>query len=113
MPTAIDHIVLLKARPDVTSDDIERLINGVNSLKSIPGVITITVGPTFVEEAWMSDRRNGYTHCLSCRLISKDALKVYQDHPLHVKVKSECIAPILAAPPVAVDYEAEIVFGAG
>mmetsp|Transcript_16078 Transcript_16078/g.29139 ORF Transcript_16078/g.29139 Transcript_16078/m.29139 type:complete len:124 (-) Transcript_16078:178-549(-) len=108
--TVIDHIVLLKVRTDVTEDGIQRLIDGVNSLKAIPGVITITVGSTFAEE-WMPDRRDGFTHSLSCRLDSKDALKVYQDHPLHVKVKTECIVPILAAPPVAVDYESVVVLG--
>mmetsp|Transcript_10776 Transcript_10776/g.23876 ORF Transcript_10776/g.23876 Transcript_10776/m.23876 type:complete len:122 (-) Transcript_10776:248-613(-) len=108
--TVIDHIVLLKVRPDVTKDDMKRLIDGVNSLNAIPGVITITVGSTFVEE-WMADRRDGITHSLSCRLESKDALKEYQDHPLHVRVKAECIAPILAAPPVAIDYESAVVLG--
>ena len=91
---------------------VQKLIDGVNSLKAIPGVITITVGSTFVEE-WMSDRRDCITHSLSCRLESKDALKVYQDHPLHVNVKAECIAPILAAPPVAIDYDAVVVLGEG
>ena len=110
--TVIDHIVMLKVRTDVTEDDIQRLIDGVNSLKAIPGVITITVGSTFAEE-WMPDRRDGFTHSLSCRLDSKDALRVYQDHPLHVKVKTECIVPILAAPPVAVDYESAVVLGEG
>lgn len=108
--TIIDHIVLLKVRPDVTEEDIKRLIDGANSLKAIPGVITITVGSTFVEE-WMSDRRDGVTHSISVRLESKDALKVYQDHQLHVKVKNECIVPILAAPPAALDYESSVVLG--
>ncbi|KAL7534697.1 hypothetical protein ACHAXR_009517 [Thalassiosira sp. AJA248-18] len=110
--TVIDHIVLLKVRPDVTDDETTRLIDGVNSLNVIPGVITITIGPTFAEE-WMPDRRDGITHSLSCRLESKDALRVYQDHPLHVKVKTECIVPILAAPPVAIDYESAVVLGGG
>lgn len=110
--TVIDHIVLLKVKSDVDENDIKRFVDGVNSLRVIPGVVTITVGPTFVEE-WMSDRRDGFTHTLSCRLESKDALRVYQDHPLHVKVKAECLAPILSAPPIAVDYESIVVLGEG
>ncbi|KAL9188761.1 hypothetical protein ACHAXT_007139 [Thalassiosira profunda] len=108
----IDHIVLLKVKSDVSSADVQKFIDGVQSLKSIPGVISVTVGSTFVEE-WMADRRDGITHSLSCRLKSKEALKIYQDHPLHVKVKSECIAPILASPPVAIDYESAVVLGEG
>lgn len=110
--TVIDHIVLIKAREDATEDDIKRFVDGTHTLKAIPGVISITVGSTFVEE-WMSDRRNGFTHSLACRLESKEALKVYQDHPLHVKVKNDCIVPILAAPPVALDYESFVVLGEG
>jgi hypothetical protein len=110
--TVIDHIVLFKLRPDATEDDIKRFIDGVNSLKVLPGVISIAVGPTFAEK-WMLDRRDGITHTLSVRLESKDALEVYQDHPFHIKVKTETILPLLAAPPVSVDYEALVMLGEG
>ena len=63
----------------------------------------------------MSDRRNGYTHSLICRLHSKEALKVYQDHQVHIKVKAECIAPYLLksdpVPVISVDHEAAIKLG--
>jgi len=110
--TIIDHIVLFKVRPDATDDAIKRFIDGANSLKVLPGVISISVGSTFAEE-WMLDRHDGITHTLSVRLESKDALKVYQDHPFHMKVKTESTLPLLAAPPVAVDYEAVVVLGEG
>ena len=113
--TVIDHIVLLKFRPDITDEESKHFIDGINSLSAIPGVLSITVGSTFVEEEWMSDRRNGYTHSLICRLHSKEALKVYQDHPLHIKVKAECIAPYLLksdpVPVISVDHEAAIKLG--
>ena len=51
--------------------------------------------------------RNGYTHAVRIHLESKDALRVYQDHPLHVKVKDELIAPILDGPTLAIDWEIE------
>ncbi|KAL7524931.1 hypothetical protein ACHAWF_001134 [Thalassiosira exigua] len=110
--TVVTHVVLLKVRSDATDDNIQRLTDATHSLKAIPGVISIAVGSTFAEE-WMPDRRDGYTHSLTCRLESKDALKVYQDHPLHVKVKTESIAPLLVAPIVAVDYESIVVLGEG
>ena len=111
MSTVIEHIVLLKVKSDASDTQIQKLVEGVHSLRSIPGVISITVGPTFAEE-WMPDRRNGHTHTLSCRLESKDALRIYQDHPLHDKVKKECIVPLLVCPPTAVDYESVVVLGA-
>ena len=110
--TVIDHIVLFKVRPYATDDAIKRFIDGANSLKVLPGDISISVGSTFAEE-WMLNQRNGITHTLSVRLESKDALKVYQDHPFHIKVKTESILPLLAAPSVAVDYEAVVVLGEG
>ena len=55
----------------------------------------------------------GITHTLSVRLESKDALKVYQDHPMHVRVKDEFIVPLIVAPPIAVDYESEVAVGDG
>lgn len=112
MPTVIEHIVLLKVKSDVSDEEMKKLIDGTHSLRTIPGVISITVGPTFVEE-WMPDRRNGHTHTLSCRLESKEALRVYQDHPLHDKVKKECLLPVLVEAPIAVDYESVVVLGDG
>jgi hypothetical protein len=56
--TVIDHIVLLKVRDDASEGDIEKMRQGVLSLKAIPGVLTVTVGKTFAED-WMPDRRNG------------------------------------------------------
>lgn len=54
---------------------------------------------------------SGITHSLSVRLSSKEALKMYQDHPMHVKVKDELIVPLLAGPPTAIDYESEVSVG--
>lgn len=54
----IDHVVLLKVRDDVAEEYIERMRRGVLGLRTLPGVLTITVGKTFAEE-WMPDRRNG------------------------------------------------------
>jgi len=71
MSTVIEHIVLLKVKPEASDEDIKKLIEGAQSLRTIPGVISITVGSTFAEE-WMPDRRNGHTHTLSCRLQSKE-----------------------------------------
>ena len=109
MSTVIEHIVLLKVKPDASDAETKKLVDGVQSLRTIPGVLSITFGPTFAEE-WMPDRRSGHTHTLSCRLESKDALRVYQNHPLHNKVKKE-LMPVLLGPPMAVDYESVVVLG--
>ena len=56
----------------------------------------------------------GITHTLSVRLESKDALKVYQDHPMHVSVRDEFLPLLLLTePPLAVDDESEVAEGNG
>ena len=100
----MDHVVLLKVKPGATEAEIQNLIDGAKSLVAVPGVESVSVGPTFVEE-WMSDRRAGITHAISVRLQSKDALRSYQDHPLHVSVRDTIFKPLLTGPPIAVDWE--------
>uniref|UniRef100_A0A7S4K471 Stress-response A/B barrel domain-containing protein n=1 Tax=Odontella aurita TaxID=265563 RepID=A0A7S4K471_9STRA len=107
---AVEHVVLLKVKAEATEDDIEKLMNGAKSLHAIPGVLTVSVGKVFVED-FMEDRTQGHNYVLAVRLSSKDALKSYKDHPDHLKVIKECLAPILSAPPLAVDWVSPQIFG--
>merc|ERR1719310_477364 len=59
----------------------------------------------------MPDRRRGMNYTLSCRLESKEALKAYASHELHVRIRDDCIVPLLAEPPMAIDYESNVVVG--
>lgn len=52
----VEHIVLLKFKDESSEEDVQRFFDGINSLKVIPGVVSITVGKTFCE-SWMPDRR--------------------------------------------------------
>jgi len=54
--------------------------------------------------------RDGFTLGLYVRLESKKALKEYQDHELHTKVKKECIAPT-AESAIAIDWESPLIPG--
>lgn len=105
----VEHVVLLKVKQGTSKKQIQKFKEGINSLSVIPGVVSVSVGETFVER-WMADRRGGYTHALAVRLDSKEALKKYQDHELHTQVKEECIAPI-AESAIAVDWESPLTFG--
>lgn len=105
----VEHIVLLRVKPGTTKSQIKKFKEGIETLHTIPGVTSVTVGETFAER-WMQDRRDGYTLGLRVRLESKKALQSYQDDELHTKVKQECIAPI-AESAVAVDWESPLVLG--
>jgi hypothetical protein len=102
----VDHVVILKFKENVTEDQVNALKDGVASLAAIDGVIAVSVGKIFVE-GWMQDRRGAMKpdYVLRVRLASKEALKGYQDHPEHVKVLNVNIKPLLAEPPMAVDWE--------
>jgi hypothetical protein len=106
----VDHVVLLKLKPDVTEVEIQALKDGVASLVEIDGVDSATVGSVFVED-WMSDRRGdtSINYGIRISLESKDALKTYQTNPVHLAVIKENIAPLLDttkdAPVLAYDWE--------
>ena len=105
----VDHVVLLKVKKGTTKSQIQTFNKGIQSLHTIPGVTSVTVGETFAEQ-WMADRRDGYTLGLRVRLESKEALKSYQDHELHNKVKEDYIAPIVESA-LAVDWESPLTLG--
>jgi hypothetical protein len=105
----VDHILLLKLKEDLSHDQFTSLTKGIQSLTDIPGVISALVGETFIEP-WLQDRRQGMSHYVRIRLENRDALKHYQSHELHVRVKDECIVPLVACPPMAVDCDCPIQF---
>mmetsp|Transcript_2852 Transcript_2852/g.3754 ORF Transcript_2852/g.3754 Transcript_2852/m.3754 type:complete len:113 (-) Transcript_2852:441-779(-) len=107
MSKGIDHVVLLKIKDDATTEQVSNVLNMANDMVSIPGVLSISWGTSFVED-WMADRRQGFTHAICVRLESKEALRVYQDHPQHLTVKGE-LAKIFEMPPMAIDWESTLV----
>jgi hypothetical protein len=105
----VDHVVLLKVKQGTSKSQIKKFQEGILSLHAVPGVTSVSVGESFVER-WMADRRDGFTLGLCVRLESKKALKEYQDHELHTRVKAECIAPI-AESAIAIDWESILIPG--
>ena len=105
----VDHIVHLKVKSDATDEQIRALIDGVNALIRIDGVLSVSIGKVFVEE-WMADRTKGHTYALRVRLQNKQALYRYQEDEGHKKLLKEVVAPILSElPPTAVDFESTLV----
>ena len=105
----VDHVVLLKVKSEATDQQIQALIDGVNALIRIDGVLSVSIGKVFVEE-WMADRTKGHTYALRVRLQDKQALHRYQEDEGHKKLLKEVVAPILSElPPTAVDFESTLV----
>ena len=108
--SGVEHIVLLKVKDGAAVDQTRAMIDGVNALICIEGVVSVSIGKVFVEEDWMADRTRGHNYALRVRLEDREALRRYQDDEGHQRLLRETIAPILAElPPTAVDFECPLV----
>ena len=93
---AIQHIVLLKFKPDVSADTISELFSQLKELKQlIPGIRSFAGGPYSSEEGL----NQGYTHGFSMEFESAEARDSYLPHPEHERVKAAilpCIESVIA-----------------
>lgn len=95
----VEHIVLVKLKPETTAEQESRLIEMLKGLQTaVPGIIDLTVGPTFTPE-----RSQGFTVGLVVRFHDRQGLAAYGPHPNHVPVK-DYIGQI-AESVLALDYE--------
>ena len=102
MRNSIEHVVLLKIRDDALRTQIEEMMIAVKSLTKISGVLQVSTGGglssddnescTFLD----SSSCHGFNHVLCVHLESKEALRVYQDHEYHIKIRDDFIKPLLS-----------------
>lgn len=83
----IRHIVLLKARPDVTEDHIAAIFADLHAL-NLPGLLAIHSGRSESPE----QIERGYMHGFTVDFADWQALAAYQDHPDHKRVGSALVA---------------------
>ena len=98
----VEHIVLLKLRKDLSTEDFSELSKSIYNLSKIPGVIYISFGENFTARA------QGYSHGIIVRFESKKAGEEYQTHELHVIVLGllkKALDNSNGAPVLAMDYE--------
>ena len=98
----IKHIVMWKLKEMEETQKIaamEKIKKNLEDLNGqIEGVVSIEVGIDFLQ----SDA--SYDVVLYSVLKSKEALENYQAHPLHVKVATETIKPLIKSR-IVVDYK--------
>jgi len=95
----IEHIVLFKVKPATTSEDAERMLQGLKGLVGrVPTIQELSCGTN------TSDRNQGFTHGLFVRFRSKADLDAYVNHPEHQRVVTERVRPIVESL-IVVDYE--------
>ena len=83
----IRHIVLLKARPEVTEAHIQSIFADLHSLK-LSGILAIHSGRSESPEKI----ERGYLHGFTVDFADWDALATYQAHPDHKRVGAALVA---------------------
>ncbi|MES2813539.1 MAG: Dabb family protein [Pseudomonadota bacterium] len=83
----IRHIVLLKARPDVTEAHIQSIFADLHALK-LPGILAIHSGRSESPE----QIERGYLHGFTVDFADWQALAAYQVHPDHKRVGAALVA---------------------
>jgi hypothetical protein len=85
----IRHIVLLKARPDVTEAEIAAIFADLAAIREkLPGVLAIHSGRSESPEKI----ERGYMHGFTVDFTDWAALAAYQDHPDHKRVGAALVA---------------------
>ena len=83
----IRHIVLLKARPEVTEAQIPAIFADLHALR-LPGILAIHSGRSESPE----QIERGYLHGFTVDFTDWAALAAYQSHPDHQRVGAALVA---------------------
>jgi Stress responsive A/B Barrel Domain len=83
----IRHIVLLKARPEVTDAHIQAIFADLHALQ-LPGILAIHSGRSESPEKI----ERGYLHGFTVDFADWDAVAAYQSHPDHKRVGAALVA---------------------
>jgi hypothetical protein len=76
----IQHIVLVRFRPEITDSDITMLFAELHEIRGkVAGIRSITAGKSQSPEKL----ERGYMHGFVVEFSTWDALQSYQDHPDH------------------------------
>ena len=88
----VEHIVLLKLKSDVTSEQVDALPDALMQMKDeIPGIESITAGTNNSPEGKSQDYSFGFI----VRFTDEAARDAYLPHPFHQKVAGEQIRPLV------------------
>lgn len=87
----IQHIVLFKLKPEVTTEKVTQLFELIAELQQlIPGITYFAGGADSSPEGL----NQGYTHGFIMNFESVDARDIYLTHPEHERVKTALLATI-------------------
>ena len=88
----IKHIVLLKLKEGVTSEQTDAVLRGLRGLQTkLEGIVEVTGGPNNSPEG----KSHGYGWGFAMTFQTEAARDAYLPHPDHKAVSAETIRPIV------------------
>jgi hypothetical protein len=80
-PGRIQHVALSWLREPGNAEHVEAWLRAVDALATIPGVESVVVGPA-APVSW-GDPDQGFDFAMTVVFESRDAMELYQPHPVH------------------------------
>lgn len=80
--TPISHIVLVWLKPEISPEQAADILAATKQLEAIPGVINVRAGNPLPSERSIVD--DSFSFGISISFTSPEALRAYQNHPIHV-----------------------------
>ena len=88
----IYHVVLIWLKSYRNEMRINKIINASKELKNIPGVLEVSTGKVLRSARVIVD--DTFDVSIIIKFASKEYLKDYLVHPIHVKIANEVIKPL-------------------
>ncbi|KAL2927889.1 Stress-response A/B barrel domain-containing protein UP3 [Bienertia sinuspersici] len=104
--STIEHIVLFNVKPTSDSSQLSAMVNGLNSLNTLPMVLHLSAGKLHRNRS----SSLSFTHLLHSRYHTKEDLANYSAHPDHLSVVRSSVLPI-CDDIMAVDWESDKING--
>tara|TARA_B100000965_G_scaffold214686_1_gene179503 strand:- start:198 stop:596 length:399 start_codon:yes stop_codon:yes gene_type:complete len=86
------HVVLIWLKTYRNEMRISKIINASKELKNIPGVLEVSTGKVLRSARVIVD--DTFDVSIIIKFASKEYLKDYLVHPIHVKIANEVIKPL-------------------
>ena len=86
------HVVLIWLKTYRNEMRINKIINASKELKNIPGVLEVSTGKVLRSSRVIVD--DTFDVSIIIKFASKEYLKYYLVHPIHIKIANEVIKPL-------------------
>ena len=86
------HVVLIWLKTYRNEMRINKIINASRELEKIPGVLEVSIGRVLRSARVIVD--DTFDVSIIIKFASKDYLKDYLVHPIHIKIANEVIKPL-------------------